>query len=98
MHNKEMTVFAQSSLSRAKEEMRLNLIMESQKTVPMATMKAEIFQKGAKRPFAVSTESVDALSINPRVLSKTFPVSSKIKGPIQVRLSLDQKQFLFEFQ
>ena len=97
MHVRDITAYAESTLSDKEDELHLNLILESSNPVPVAQMNIAVQESGSNKPFAQSHTTVDALG-SPRVITKTFKKSGQIKGPVFVSLNIDKKQFRFEFQ
>ncbi len=98
MHQKEFTVFAESSINEGQNTLHINAILKSNLPLTVHQVKYSVYDRGLKAYLGSGTEKIDAPTPDSRIFKKAFQKSSGFKGPISVALDVQGKRFHFEFQ
>jgi membrane-associated protease RseP (regulator of RpoE activity) len=98
MHQKEFTVFAETSINEGQNTLHINAILKSNFPLTVRQVKYSVYDRGLKSYLGSGTAKIDAPSTDSRIFKKAFHKSSGFKGPISVALDVQGKRFHFEFQ
>lgn len=98
MHQKEFTIFAETSINEGQDVLHINAILKSTLPLRVNQLKYSVYDRGLKTYLGSGTEKIDAPSPDSRIFKKAFHKSGGFKGPISVALDVQGKRFHFEFQ
>jgi membrane-associated protease RseP (regulator of RpoE activity) len=96
MYGRDMIVFAQASINDTKSNLRINFIIQSQKT--QRTPLRMTIEDKANESLAQITSQLSTAAHLPTVFTKNIAMNSKPHGPLAIRLDIATDKFVFEFQ
>jgi hypothetical protein len=98
MFQHDIMAFAETSINEEQTLLHLNVILDSDKVIPLPKIKYSVYDRGNKTLVSNGFAKIDALGGGSQIFTKAFTRKDGFKGPISVALDVEGKQFHFEFQ
>lgn len=98
IHSKGFTIHAQASLSRERDELHVNFIIESNVILSLAPAKLVVYDLKNKKALLNTSENLDALGVKPLFITHKMSTPGNFDSPIRIALNISNDHFVFEFQ